>query len=114
MKFVSIFTVSQAAWAAPASEKEMAEMGKLIGDMHSAGVLIDTGGVMSDGAGFRVRRENSKISVTDGPFTEAKEVIGGFALLRVDSKDEAIAWTRRFLECAGEGTAELHEVTEFS
>ena len=114
MKFVSIFTMSQAAWAAPPTEKEMAEMGQLIGEMQSAGVLVDTGGVMSEGIGFRMRSEGGKISVTDGPFTEAKEVIGGFALLKVHSKDEAIAWTRRFLECAGNGTAELHEVTEFS
>ncbi len=112
MKFVSIFTIDPSTFANPPTEAQMAEMGRLIGEMQGAGVLLDTGGVMSGDGGFRVRREGSKVSVTDGPFAEAKEVVGGFALLKVQTKDEAVAWTRRFLECAGNGTAELHEVTE--
>jgi hypothetical protein len=59
-----------------------------------------------------VRRTNGEITVTDGPFTEAKEVIGGFALIRADSKDEAIELARRFLEVAGDGESEIRELYE--
>jgi hypothetical protein len=51
------------------------------------------------------------VSVTDGPFSESKEVVGGFAVLNVASKEEAIAWTRRFLALTGDGITELFEVT---
>lgn len=50
--------------------------------------------------------------MTDGPFTEAKEVVGGFALFKVSSKAELVEWTRKFVECAGDGEAEMFEVTE--
>jgi hypothetical protein len=111
MKFVSIYKIDPGKLSGPHSEHEMAEMGRLIAEMKAAGVLIDTGGVRPTSTSMHVRRSGSRIDVTDGPYTEAKEVIGGFAVLDVSSKDEAIAWTRRFLECAGDGVAELTEVT---
>ena len=55
---------------------------------------------------------NGKVTVTDGPFTETKEVIGGFALIDVKSKDEAIEWTRRFLDVAGDGESEVRQLNE--
>jgi hypothetical protein len=115
MKFVSIWKVDQARLCAgPPSQEEYAKMGALIGEMMQAGVLMDTGGVMSGGASMRVRRAGSHVTVTDGPFTESKEVVGGYAVFNVKSKEEAIEWTRRFVECAGDGEAELHELAEFS
>jgi hypothetical protein len=114
MKFVSIWKVDPKAFDHPPSQEQYAKMGALIGEMTGAGVLLDGGGVMAGGASMRVRRAGPKVSVTDGPFTESKEVIGGFALMSVKSKEEAIEWTRRFVECAGDGEAELHEVTELS
>ena len=63
-----------------------------------------------------MRQRNGEVTVTDGPFTEAKELIGGFALVEVKSKDEAIEWGRRFLKVAGDGESEirlLHEVPAF-
>ena len=70
---------------------------------------------MSDGGtSLRVQRADGKITVTDGPFAETKELVGGFAVFKVNTKDEAIALTRRFLEIAGDGMSELHEVSEFS
>lgn len=112
MKFVSIWKVSPAAAGREPTQEQMAQMGQLIGEMMGAGVLVDTGGVMSRANGFRVRRSGESVTVTDGPFTESKEVVGGFAILKVDSKAEAERWTRRFVACAGDGEAELHEVTE--
>jgi hypothetical protein len=87
-------------------------MGRLIGEMTAAGVLLATEGCQPSAKGVRVRSTNGKITVTDGPFTEAKEVIGGFALIQVKSKDEAIEWTRRFLDVAGDGESEVRELHE--
>jgi hypothetical protein len=113
MKFVSIWKVDPRAVAAGPTPEKMAEMGRLIGEMMQAGVLLDTGGVMSMDSSVRVRRKGSQVTVTDGPFTESKEVVGGFAILKAGSKAEVIEWTRKFAECAGDGEAELHEVSEF-
>ena len=59
-----------------------------------------------------MRRAGGKITVTDGPFSEAKEVIGGFAIIEADSKDEAIALTKRFLDVAGDGESEIRQLYE--
>lgn len=86
-------------------------MARLIAEMKSKGILIDTGGVMDNSLELRYTRKNGKDTVTDGPFTETKEVIGGFALMEVANRDEALEWTRRFLDLVGDATCELHEVT---
>jgi hypothetical protein len=94
----------------------MAEMGQLIDEMVKAGVLLSTEGCQPSSKGARVRLSNGKVTVTDGPFTESKELIAGFALIQVASKDEAVAWTKRFLEVAGDGESEirlLHEAADF-
>jgi len=91
----------------PPSQDEMAEMGKLIGDMIKAGVLLATDGLLPSSKGVRVRLGGGKFTVTDGPFTEAKELIAGFAIIRVASKAEAIEWGKRFLKVAGDGESEI-------
>ncbi len=60
---------------------------------------------------MKIARKAGGYTITDGPFTEAKEVVGGFALLEVSGRDEAIALTRRFLDLVGDATCHLHEVT---
>src|ERR1700678_2003784 len=107
MKFVSIWKPDPKVWAAEPDEKQMAAMGQLIGELMSAGVLLDTGGVSDGGHSLRVQRAGGKTTVTDGPFAESKEVVGGFAIFKVNSKAEAVALTQRFLEIAGDGTSEL-------
>jgi len=97
--------------AAPTPEM-MEKMGKLIGEMVQAGVLLTTEGCLPSSKGVRVRRTGTRVTVTDGPFTESKEVIGGFALIQVRSKEEAIEWTRRFLDVAGDGESEVRELCE--
>src|SRR6185503_2586793 len=97
---------------APPTLKMMEDMGKLISEMSAAGVLLATEGCLPSAKGARVRRSNGKITVTDGPFTESKEVIGGFALIQVKSKDEAMQWTRRFLDVAGDGECEIRQLNE--
>jgi hypothetical protein len=88
----------------------MAEMGKLIEEMVKAGVLLATEGCQPSAKGARVRLTNGKITVTDGPFTETKELVAGFALIQAKSKEEAIEWTTRFLHVAGDGESEIRQI----
>jgi hypothetical protein len=76
----------------------MAAMGKFVEKSFKDGTLVDTGGLLPSKDGARVRLEKGKITVTDGPFTETKEVIGGWAILEVPSRDEAIRIATEFME----------------
>jgi hypothetical protein len=110
VKFLSIYkTVERNA---PPSQEEMAKMGKLVEEGMEAGWLLATEGCLPTALGARVRNSNGKVTVTDGPFTEAKEVGGGFAILRANSKEEAIRLARDFLKVAGEGECELRQIFE--
>jgi hypothetical protein len=84
------------------SERLMNEMGKLIDEMTKNGTLVRTAGLKPTKEGVRVRSNYGKLSVTEGPFTETKEVIGGFAVLEAASMKEAIELTKRFLEVHGD------------
>jgi len=110
MKFLSIYkTVERNA---PPSQEVMAKMGKLVEEGMKAGWLLATEGCLPTALGARVRNSNGKVTVTDGPFAEAKEVVGGFAILRANSKEEAIQVARDFLQVAGEGECELRQIFE--
>ncbi len=87
-------------------------MGQLITDWMKSGVLLATEGCLPSALGARVRRSGDKFTVIDGPFTEAKEIIGGFALIQTKSKEEAIEYTQRFLQVAGDGESEIRQVYE--
>ncbi|MGA2429684.1 MAG: YciI family protein [Candidatus Acidiferrum sp.] len=110
MKFLSVYKTAERS--VPPSQEEMAEMGKLIEEGMKAGWLVGTEGCLPSALGARVRLDNGKISVTDGPFTESKEVVGGFAILQTNSKAEAIELTKKFLGVAGAGECELRQVYE--
>ena len=91
--------------APPPSPELMAEMGKLIEDSLKAGVLVTTGAAQAKGT--RVTLSGGKYTVTDGPFIEAKELMGGFAIVNVKSLEEAVAWAKRFRDIVGDGTSEI-------
>ena len=111
MRFISIFTHEPNN--RPPTEAEMASMGKLIEESMKAGWLIATEGVHFGTTGFRVqKRADGPVVVTDGPFAETKEVLGGYAIIRAESKEEAVAFTKQFLEVAGQGTCELYQLYE--
>ena len=110
MRFLTVYRTAETG--VPPTPEKMAAMGQLIGEMTSAGVLLSTEGCLPSALGARVRLANGKLTTTDGPFTESKEVIGGFALIDVKSKDEAIAWTERFLRVAGDGESEIRQIYE--
>lgn len=87
----------------PAPTPELfAEMGKLIDDMTKAGVLVATGGFGPQSEAVRLKFEGGRMTVTDGPFAEAKELIAGFALVEVKSLKEAIEWAPRFAKLVGD------------
>jgi hypothetical protein len=110
MRFLSIYkTVERNT---PPTQHEMDTMGKLIAEGMKAGWLLATEGCLPSALGARVRRSGDKLNVTDGPFTEAKELVGGFAILQTNSKEEAIELTRQFLKVAGEGECELRQLYE--
>jgi hypothetical protein len=96
----------------PPTPQHMQDMGKLIGEMAQAGILIATDGLRDSSKGTRVRIDNGKFTITDGPFTETKELIAGFAMVNVDSTEEAIRWTKKFLVCVGEGESEIRQMCE--
>ena len=73
-------------------------MGKFVDEGFKSGVLKDTAGLKATSEGFRVRSSAGKLHLTDGPFTEAKEVIGGFAMVDVESKEKAREVARQFME----------------
>ena len=111
MRFLSIY--KHAERNTPPTPEEMASMGKLIEEGFKAGWLLGTEGCLPTALGARVRSDNGKVTVTDGPFTEAKEVVGGFALIKAGSKEEAIQLTRDFLKVAGgDGECELRQLYE--
>jgi hypothetical protein len=110
MKFLSVYTYEPTAQQAPQDPDMPARMYALISEMRAAGVLLDTGGRGGEMREMKISRKNGATSVTDGPFTESKEVVGGYALFEVKDRDELVKWTDRFLSLLGTGTCYIHEV----
>lgn len=107
MRFLSIFTSPESG---PPTQEEMEKMGALIERFAKAGHLVSTEGCLPTALGVRVRRDGRKVTVTDGPFTESKEVVGGFAILEAASKDEAIRLAKEFLDVVGNGQCEVRQL----
>ncbi len=101
MRFLSMIRVNENSGQVP-SQQLMQDMGKLIEEMTRNGVLIRTAGLRPSAEGVRVRLRKGQLSTVDGPFTETKEVIGGFAILEAGSMPEAIELTNRFLRVHGD------------
>ena len=111
MRFMSIYRSKETNQ--PPSAEEMARMGKLIEEETRKGVLVATGGCLPSALGARVRIANGDITTVDGPFTETKEVVAGFAILECASKAEAIEAAKRFLRVAGgNGESEVRQMFE--
>jgi hypothetical protein len=110
MRFLSIYKSVETG--APPTTEEMQRMGKLVEDGMKAGFLLSVEGCLPSAKGARVRLANGRVTVTDGPFTESKEVVGGFAILQAGSKEEAVELARQFLGVAGDGECELRQLYE--
>ena len=108
MRFLSIYMCPERS--TPPTAEEMATMGKLVEDWMKSGKLLSTEGCMPTTRGARVRVDSGKFNVSDGPFTESKEVVGGFAILDAPSKEVAIEYVKEFLKVTGTGLCEVRQL----
>ena len=99
---------------APPSQDLVEKMGTFVEEVTKAGVLLATDGLHPSSKGTRVKLSEGKVTVTDGPFAETKELVASYALFQVNTMAEAVEWTRRFLEVLGEGECELRPIFEAS
>jgi hypothetical protein len=107
MRFMMLYKPGYESDAPPTPEN-MAAVGKLIEDMARAGVLIATDGLQPSTRGAaRVRVDGGDFVVTDGPFTETKELIAGYAIVMAESMERAVELSKRFLAVMGEGQSEI-------
>jgi hypothetical protein len=98
MKYLMMIKHSESYRGEPIPQALMDAMGGFVEEGFKSGILKDTAGLKATSEGFRVRSSKNHLKVTDGPFTEAKEVVGGYALVEVGSKDEAREVARQFME----------------
>jgi hypothetical protein len=110
MRFLALYTPDKSRAGIPPTKDHIEGMGRLVDDMMKAGTLIATGGLLP--ASFRAKSSGGKITFTDGPFAEAKEVIAGFAILEARSKEQLIEMSERFLKVAGDGESELRLILD--
>ena len=97
------------------SEKLIGEMQKYHEELQKAGVLLDASGLKPSRNGWRMKYSGSKRTVVDGPFTEAKELVAGYTIIQVKSREEAMEWARRFPNPSidgGEGEIEVRQFFE--
>ena len=117
MRFMSFIT---SAHSGPPTPELLEAMHKLADREIKAGRMIDSGGLMPLAAGARVRIADGKLSVIDGPFVEAKEIIGGYAIFEFRNKEEAVASAVEFMQLhkdlmpGWEGTCEVRAFADFS
>lgn len=113
MRFLGLLKADPHSEAgAPPSPELVQRMGDFIEEVTKAGVLLATDGLKPSSEGKRVRLSGGQLTVIDGPFTESKELVASYAIFQVDSIDEAVRWTSRFLEVLGEGECEIRPIFE--
>jgi hypothetical protein len=108
MKF--LMTYAQEPGAAPATPEQMRAIGAFTQRYVDAGVVLMTGGLVRPSRGIQLVCEAGKVSVTDGPFAETKELIDGYVLVDVSSREEAIRLASDFMAIAGDGKGEILQV----
>jgi hypothetical protein len=111
MRILSIVTRPASAPRIP-TEEEIERGRALISELASEGALVDAGGTWPGLLEMQITRQAGDYSIVDGPFTEAKEIVGGYLLVDVPDREAAIALARRFLDSSGDGTFHLHEIIE--
>jgi hypothetical protein len=110
MRFLGYTLADPSIPIPPPTQEDMAKMGEYMEEAVKAGVLVATGGLGSLDEAVKVQYHGGEYTVLDGPFTEAKELVGGWALLECRDKAEAIEWTKRFLGVVGEGECTVRPV----
>ena len=87
------------------------EMGKFVEGAVNAGVIVATGGIAPTSEGTKITLKDGEFTVVDGPFAEAKEIVGGWAIMECRDMDEAVEWSKRFVSVLGEGEVRVRPVT---
>ncbi|MEW2166852.1 YciI family protein [Streptomyces sp. NPDC007084] len=114
-RYLSLIQIDESTAPAEGPSPElMRRMGELIDEMTKAGVMLETDGLTPSAQGKRVLWSGGELTVTDGPFTESKEVVGGYAILQCRDLDEALEWTKRFLKTHEEHWTVTCEVREIA
>ncbi|HET9727753.1 MAG TPA: YciI family protein [Gemmatimonadales bacterium] len=119
MKFLMMIKHAESNRSQPIPQGLMDAMGEFVGEGLKSGILKDTAGLKPTSEGFRVRLSKGQLKVSDGPFTEAKEVIGGYALVELPSKQEALKVARQFMDLHRvhwpefEGESEVRPLEDF-
>jgi hypothetical protein len=103
---------SEAGRFPPEKEKMFEAMTAYHEELEKAGVLLDASGLQPSSKGWRVKYTGGKRTVIDGPFIESKELIAGYTIIRVKSREEALEWTKRFPNPVGEGAEAEIEVRQ--
>lgn len=113
MRFLMLVKASKESEAGEMpSEKAIAAMAKFNDELAKAGALLDLSGLYPSSRGARVYFKDGKRTVIDGPFTEAKELVGGYWLVQLKSLDEAVEWARRVPFDEGEAQIEIRRIFE--
>ena len=115
MRYLMIHKIDESRPEASSPSPEFqAAMGQFMQECAESGVLLAAEGVTQskDGAVLR-KTEGGGVTVTDGPFTEAREVVGGFAVVKVDSKEQAVELAQRFMALFEEVSVEVRRIHEF-
>jgi hypothetical protein len=110
MRFLGYTLGDESTPIPPPSPAEMEKMGAFVEEASKAGVIVATGGIAPTAMGAKISLSDGKFTVIDGPFTEAKELVGGWALLECRDLDEAVEWSKRFLGVLGEGEVRVRPV----
>ncbi len=95
----------------PPSPELYEQMGRFVEEATRAGVIVATGGIAPTAAGARIALKEGEYTVIDGPFVEAKELVGGWALMECRDLAEAVEWSKRFLAVLGEGEVRVRPVS---
>jgi hypothetical protein len=112
MRFLGYTLASETELPTEPPPPEMYErMGKFVEEAVNAGVVVATGGIAPTSEGVKISLKDGEFTVVDGPFTEAKELVGGWALMECRDKEEALEWSKRFLGVLGEGEVRVRPVT---
>jgi len=112
MRFLGYTLASESDLPTEPPPPELYEkMGAFVEEAVNAGVIVATGGIAPTSEGAKITLKDGEFTVVDGPFAEAKELVGGWALMECRDKDEAIEWSKRFVSVLGEGEVRIRPVS---
>ena len=108
MQFFVYFTISEDTPMNPPTPEGIAKMGKFMEESFNSGKIVSTGQLPRQVTNIEL--QDGDFSISDGPFTEGKEIIPGFTVIEVNSKEEAIDWAKQLRECMGNGVLKMAQL----